>query len=529
MSAADWFTTARDRAETRGRINLARTTSPAAIAAAVPARFAVRAPITTLALTEAEQRAWAETLHGGWCDAHTNVLGVAFEAAATDVTNCPPLVAHLCDWWTFLTTAGVKRRTVTTALRRLCARATLDPTVVCRPDVWLSFGFTLVEVVPDSERFPIEVEDEHRPDGRFEVVPVRSPRRPLYYAWPDVVAAAVLSGRVPRIVRAVRLEPTGRQPHLRKHLPLLPGVVLDVDSDPVFALARARRHAKDRGDVTLAAELHAVTNSLVFGNFWRFDPIRRKADGRWVDDECPGPGNCVPIAATISAGAHLVLAVLEKLVSDRASLVAYRDTDSSIVPATATGGTLTLPNGTTTHMLSWQELDDILAVFAPLSPEPDWAVWKTERTVNDSPLQALVFGPKRHVEFIEHDGRIQIVDCTETELGGTCVDPPHMRGRGPDGRRRWSAAAIEREIAFALARQRGDDALRAAAPWNNTRESPFPDVRRRIVKTPEMAARLPTQLGARLGTRYVEGAVEKGLRTRQPTPVALDPGGDLSN
>jgi hypothetical protein len=67
--AAQWFTTARDRAETRGRLDLARTSSPGAIAAEVLSRFALCPPIETVALAEREHGSWTESFHGGWCDA----------------------------------------------------------------------------------------------------------------------------------------------------------------------------------------------------------------------------------------------------------------------------------------------------------------------------------------------------------------------------------------------------------------------------------------------------------------------------
>jgi hypothetical protein len=67
--AADWFTTPEDRAETRGRLELSRTASPGAIAAQVPARMRVRAPVDTLALSEAEHDHWAQAFHGGWVEA----------------------------------------------------------------------------------------------------------------------------------------------------------------------------------------------------------------------------------------------------------------------------------------------------------------------------------------------------------------------------------------------------------------------------------------------------------------------------
>ena len=539
--AARWFTTGKDRAEQRGRVHLARTISPGAIAAQVAGRLQVRAPVETLALSSTEHDGWAEAFHGGWCDADVRTLGVPVPTVAADVSSCYPLVAHRLGWWPLVCAERVQRRNVTAALRRVCERAATDPTAAIDPAVWERFGFTLAEVVPAGEPFPIEVEDDHRPDGRMEVIPVFSPRRIFRVPWCDVVAAAVLSGRVPRIVRATRYVPIGRQP-LRTRLDALPGLVLGSDDDPAVALARRRQRAKAAGEVTLAVELRVVVNALCFGNFVRSDELTRRAGRRWVLAERPGPWTCLPIAASVTAGARLLLAVLERLVSDRGGIVAYRDTDSSLLPATPEGGELALPNGSSVRALSWAEVDTILGAFAQLSPSPEWPVWKQQRGTPARPLHALVFGPKRHIEFTmsetgpsvaagpgdKFDAEYEVVDFTEANLGGTYVDPPTLRGRCPDGRRAWSLAADQREVTYTLAHQRDRaGALRPDAPWDLDRPAPFPALRRYTVTTPEAARRLPAVLGARPGTRYVEASTALG-HSHLSAVVALDPGGDLS-
>jgi hypothetical protein len=121
-------------------------------------------------------------------------------------------------------------------------------------------------------------------------------------------------------------------------------------------------------------------------------------------------------------------------------------------------------------------------------------------------------------------------DLTEAGLGGSCADPPAMRGRAPDGYRRWSHAAVAREVDFAVALRHDPEALRPRAPWAAPGALPFPALRRLMVKTPEMMKLVPQPLGARPGTRYVEasGAVWS-TRSVNRSVVALDPGGDLAD
>jgi hypothetical protein len=525
--AARWFTTSVERAQGRGRMSLTHTTSPGALAAAIPGRFGIESPLARFALTEDEHRSWAESFHGGWNSADHRLLGQPFPVAALDVSSCFPLVAHRIGWWELLTADHLRRRDVTAALQMVCQRAAENPSTALDPSVWQRLGCTLVEVVSDGEPFPVEVEDPQRPDGRLEVVPVFSPRRPLFFAWPDVVAAAVLSGRVPTIRRATRLVPVGRQRGLRQHLRVLPGLVLHVDEDPVLRLVRERRRATRKGEAARARGLRVVVNSLCYGNLGRFDDLRRNVGRRWVVAERPGPWNFFPIASTITAGARLLLAALERLVVDRGGVVAYRDTDSSLVPASPRGGTLKLADGTAVRVLSWCEAAGVVAAFDRLSPAPWWPVWKTERGSRRVPLQAVVFGPKRHVEFVVHEGRVEVVDRTDANLGGFYADPPSMPGRAPDGNRLWSLAVAEQAVATALARH-GDDTIRRQAPWDAGQPDAFPRLRRLSVTTPETLRSLPAVLGARPGTRYVEAAADS-LMYANVSPVALDPGGDLTD
>jgi hypothetical protein len=544
-----WFTTPTERREKRGKFNLARTVSPAALAAEVPARFGVRPPLEISALTDEEHHQWAEAFHGGWCEADPRLIGVPFHAASADVSSCFPLAAHHLGWWDLMCAERVERVEVTAPLLELCAAAVSDPTVVLDPAAWHRLGVTLVEVIPDGEHFPVGVDDPRRPDGRLEVVPVRSEGRSMWFAWPDVVNAAMLSGRVPDIRRATRYAPVGRQDGLRRRLPILPGVVLDANQDPVLPLVRRRQlekrratRAEARGDETaerahlrLAALLRVVVNILVFGNPSRIDSGRRydRRTRKWmVIDKCPGPWSSLPIASSVTAGARLLLGVVERQFSDLGGVVAYRDTDSALVPSTRHGDKITLDDASTIRSLPWDEVDSVLESFSPLSPGPGWPVWRVKRDHQGSPLRAVVFSPKRHAEFIRAATGIELVGATEQNLGGTYADPPALRGRvvPVDGYRAFSMSAVRREVEFALARTELPCAVRPSmpAPWDPEGQVPFPALARLMVRTPGMLDQLPPCLGARPGTRYVEAEV-RSLGAGGTPMVALDPGGDLAD
>jgi hypothetical protein len=526
----NWFTTSNDRAVGRVRLDPLYLRSPGSLAAQLPARFGIRAPMDTFGLSTREHEQWAESFHGGWCEADHRAQGLPFACVSVDVASCFPLVAHHLGWWDLLCAERIERRGATAALRRACRQVASDPAAALDPEVWRRFGCTLVEVIPDGEPFPVEIEDSHRPDGRLEVVALRSPQRPMHFPALDVLASAARSERVPHIIRATRYVPVGRRSDLRRRLAVLPGLVLEGEGDPAVQLAEHRREVKRRGDLVLGAELRLIVNALVYGNLCRFDETLVQRGGQWVVSEKPGPWNCLPIASSVTAGSRLLLAVLDRLVENLGSTVVYRDTDSSIIPASPDGGTLALADDTTIGSLAWSEVDEVLARFDSLAPAPWWPVWECQRGTPEAPLQSIVFGPKRHVEYtVDEAGTVHVEERTEAALGGFFADPPTLPGRAPDGGRWWTLAAIEREVTYALARRESVDAVRAEAPWDEGQRLAFPTLRRLAVTSPAVLDSLPASLGARPGTRYVEGIVDLLRRGTDPTPVALDPGGDLAD
>lgn len=199
---------------------------------------------------------------------------------------------------------------------------------------------------------------------------MQSDHRPMFFSWPDVVSAAVRSRKAPEILRATKLVPVARQPKIVSHMHVLPDLVIHTENDPTVALVARRRQAKADGDKVLTSVLHALVNSLVSGVLSRFDEIKTtSASGNRRVYEKPGPYTFLPIATSVQAGARLLLGIFDRMVDDHGGIVAYRDTDSPIIPASCNGGTITLNDGSLKKELAWAEIDAIRSAFAPLSPE----------------------------------------------------------------------------------------------------------------------------------------------------------------
>lgn len=244
--------------------------------------------------------------------------------------------------------------------------------------------------------------------------------------------------------------------------------------DPFVALLRARAELK----TAAAAEANPMrarairrrekavkrlANSATFGNFARTDRNRTGADGeltaftdpwggifeaRLGYTEQPGRWTFLPAASTVTAGSRLVIAMAERVVADAGGTVAAIHTDSLMVPASPDGGLWPCPGGPAAtcdggpaiRLLSWEQLDALLAGFDQLRTDGA-PVWKWEHGTRDDPsrpLHVTVFGVNRYVVHDPATG--EVVHNAESHLGGTLLDPTGGDDElADDGRRRWVA------------------------------------------------------------------------------------------
>ena len=362
-------------------INYARTQSPGTLASLQLA--GIPAPLEHFDLSDEEYRNWMGAVHGGLCDSY--VPGLSRDVIGADLKSAYPLCAHRLGWWSMYTAEHLQREDVTSELRELGRLAAKDPTAVLDPDIWKSYGATLCKVLPQGEPWTVSVTDPRRPDGRTEQVPLTS-SVPLYYTWLDYVAAAVLSGQAPELLGATRYTPVNPSG----------------EADPVLELVSRRQKVGKRTREGLL--LHAVANSLVWGNPCRFDPLvpQRKGTDPGVfksNGEKPGPYCFPPVAAVVSAGPRLLLSILKRAVDERGGHVVYRDTDSSFVCG-----------------LTQEQVVDALRPCGQLSL-PGWAVWKIESAVD-----IKVVAPKRHIQSRKGSD----IKGTRTNLAGQYEAPPGL-------------------------------------------------------------------------------------------------------
>jgi hypothetical protein len=511
--ASKWFTTSGDRARGYARVNIGGLVSPAGLAAEIPRKAGVTPPLVKFRIpTDLELRCWIAAHRGGWLSAELAGKGL-FLAVDIDVHSAYPAFASLLGWWPLMTAACLRRRDVTEELRALCVEmAAGDVSAFFDRRTWRHFGFTICEVICDGEPWPVEAPDDDYPQGHSGVRPVRCPL-PLPFTWPDVVLAALRSGRVPHIVSATKLVPVGRQPGLRDRYPLYDGLVLGIEDDPAVALVQLRDKAKDRGDVRLAAQLRIVVNTLCYGNPVRLDLGYRQEGRRRVVTETAAEWTFPPIAATVTAASRLALGVAEKLLDPYGITVASRDTDGLLLCCT--------PD-------QWPALDRVLARFDALDPfGTGQPFWKVQREHEGRSLHGFVIGIKRYVLATLDDAGdlLEVAEATEHALGGSVVDPPRMAGHDKEGHRRWTRAVAAVAVRREIAHSRGISLVVPLWPWERADEPRFPSIGRVQAATPETLTAIRRRIGVRPFGLFLEGHTR---RSGDTTPVALDPGTDLA-
>ncbi|MBZ5632013.1 MAG: hypothetical protein LAO55_02690 [Acidobacteriia bacterium] len=191
-----------------------------------------------------------------------------------------------------------------------------------------------------------------------------------------------------------------------------------------------------------------------------------------------------PIAALITAGGRLLLAMLEKCVTDAGGSYLFCDTDSLCIVASQRGGAVKCEtaNGSSLKALSWKQVEKIAHRFRslnPYSPDSIQDLLKIEDLNFDSQgdqrkIYGYAISAKRYALYEQAGKELTIVDPKAHGLG-YLYPPTRRNGKEPD----WTSEAWD----WFLRQELG---LRAKTPkWLNV-----PAMMRVVLNTPQVLDRL---------------------------------------
>lgn len=369
-----------------------------------------------------------------------------------DFRSMYPTVNALMQMWDVVTAGRLDFVPDTAGIQRFIASITLEQ--VGSPALWPNLRF-FAKVLPKGDVLPVRAEyDPSRQGTSIGVNPLWSDT-PIWVAGPDLVASWLATGQVPEILEAVRMVPVGRQRGLRP-VKLRGQILIDPVTEDFFRRVIEIRHElRSRRDLPqeerdrLERLLKVLANSGSYGIFAELNPqpplpspvpatVYGLAEGIPTSAqrlEEPGEFWCAPLASLTTAGARLMLALLERRVTDAGGQIAFGDTDSAAIVSTKTGGLVPCPGGPTRtrkgedaiRALSWDAVDEIVASFTSLNPYDQeivsGSILRVEKQNFDAAGQRrTLFGyaisAKRYALFTkERRGRITVVDAKEHGLG----------------------------------------------------------------------------------------------------------------
>jgi hypothetical protein len=264
----------------------------------------------------------------------------------TDFTSQYPTVDALLGNWNVLTSASVRFVNRTAKAKKLLSQTNLDDTF--DRALWKQLNFFAL-VKPQADILPVRT--VYGDTGKTQNIGLNylSSEEPIWYAGPDLIASKILTGKTPRILKALEMVPGGRQNRLRSTN--LGGMVkIKPAEQDFYCEVIQQRAAHKRKDEALANFLKVLANSGSYGLFVEVNTETKKKKRELVYfsgekkgkvdsnySEKPGAWYFPPLASLITSGGRLLLAMLEKSVEEEEGSYLFCDTDSLCIVGTKKG------------------------------------------------------------------------------------------------------------------------------------------------------------------------------------------------
>jgi hypothetical protein len=334
---------------------------------------------------------------GGRTSAH--IRKTAVPVVYTDFLSMYPTVNSLMGLWRFVIADRIK--IVEHCQKDIEALITgITPDQLFKQATWnLLTGF--VQIIPDGDILPSR--SKYSAESNDWQVAVNyisgdthNSQHALWFSLPDIVASVILTGHVPKIIDAFRIEPVGTAPSLRP-ISLRGTIKVNPHNQDFFKIViEQRKSLASRKDISegerkrLDKALKVLANSTSYGIYAEMNRQESENESsvichgiderpftcRVAHPEVPGEYCFSPLAALITGAARLMLALLERSVTDLKGTYAMEDTDSMAIVATENGSLVPCPSGSfrtgnrraAIKALSWEEVDEITRRFEALNP-----------------------------------------------------------------------------------------------------------------------------------------------------------------
>lgn len=291
-----------------------------------------------------------------------------------DFTSEYPTCCALLNLFDVLTAESVTFQDDTENVRRFIANISLEDCF--KPELWENFSFFAL-VQADGDILPVRTVY----DGVTQNIGNNylTSEIPLWFAGCDLIASVIRTGKVPHILRAIRLVPHGKQVGMQAVNLRGSMVKIDPYKDDLFRkVIEQRKLHKD--DEALYYWLKILANSI-YGFFVELIPemlsenvpVKVFSGEKMFRDtsdviEKVGPWFFPPFASIITSAGRLLLGMAEACVMEKQGTYLFCDTDSLAIVSSKHGGSLNIPGSEGVRILAWYEVQEIVDRFATLNP-----------------------------------------------------------------------------------------------------------------------------------------------------------------
>jgi hypothetical protein len=351
-----------------------KAVSPASVGKAYLRAMGKTPPARKFAVPDYIQGIASQAYFGG--RAECKIRNTPMPVVLTDFSSQYPTINSLLGNPEVLNAESLSFEDVTGEVRALVERITLDNCF--DPLTWKALKF-FARIRPDHDVLPVRA--EYSEDGVTKNIGVNSfsSDKSIWVSGPDLIASKLLAGKVPRIEKALRMVAHGQQKGLRP-ISLRGMVEVDPRTDDLFRVMVEQKQVYKDTNPALSYFLKICANSTSYGMFYELtpqkqsEPVKVKVFSgehfhrqKVTTIEKPGEWYFPPIAALITGGAHLLLAMLERCITDKGGHYLFCDTDSMCIVASRSGGWVGCPNEPRIKAISWGQVKCIAKRFESLN------------------------------------------------------------------------------------------------------------------------------------------------------------------
>jgi hypothetical protein len=255
-----------------------RAYSPASIAKAYLKEMRIKQPKQKFTVSNRNLGIAMQSYYGGRAECRIRRMPVP--VIHTDFTSQYPTVNLLLGNWDVLKASSVRFEDCTTNARKLLSKVRLDNTF--DKDLWKQLSFFAL-VKPKGDILPVRTVYTVGQNKRTQNIGLNylNSKTPIWYAAPDLIASKILTGKAPKILKAVRMVPDGAQKGL---ITTNLGGMVEIKPAEMdfYRTVIEQRISHKKTNKALADFLKVLANSGSYGLFVEVNSERKKKETKVV-------------------------------------------------------------------------------------------------------------------------------------------------------------------------------------------------------------------------------------------------------